>query len=70
MNLYTKARKHIDMSRVKKLREEKIERKKNADEIKEQIEEELRDPNSPDFSNWRWDLDESQSSSKETKIGA
>jgi len=37
MNLYKKARKHIDMSRVKELHEEKIKRKKIADEIREQI---------------------------------
>jgi len=60
MSLYTKARKHIDMDRVKELREEKIKRKKIADEIREQIREELRNFNSPEFSNWRYDhLDES-----------
>lgn len=63
MSLYTKARKHIDMNRVKKLREEKIERKKNADEIREQIREELRNINSPEFSNWRCDLDENMTTS-------
>lgn len=63
MSLYTKARKHIDMNRVKKLREEKIERKKNADEIREQIREELRNINSPEFSNWRCNLDENMTTS-------
>ena len=63
MNLYTKARKHIDMSRVKELHEEKIKRKKIADEIREQIREELKNLNSPYFSNWRCDLDESMTTS-------
>ena len=63
MSLYTRARKHIDMDRVKELREEKIKRKKIADEIEEQIREELRNLNSPEFSNWRWDLDEGMTSS-------
>tara|TARA_A200000159_G_scaffold131240_1_gene128297 strand:- start:89 stop:1813 length:1725 start_codon:yes stop_codon:yes gene_type:complete len=51
------------MNRVKELREEKIKRKKIADEIEEQIREELRNLNSPEFSNWRWDLDEGMTSS-------
>ena len=63
MSLYTKARKHIDMDRVKELREEKIKRKKIADEIREQIREELTNLNSPEFSNWRWDLDEGMTTS-------
>ena len=63
MNLYTRALKHIDMNRVKELREEKIKRKKIADEIREQIREELRNLNSPDFSNWRYDIDEGMTSS-------
>ena len=63
MNLYTRALKYIDMNRVKELREEKIKRKKIADEIEEQIREELRNLNSPEFSNWRWDLDEGMTSS-------
>ena len=63
MSLYTKARKHIDMNRVKELREEKIKRKKIADEIREQIREELRTLNSPEFSNWRYDLDEGMTTS-------
>lgn len=63
MNLYTRALKYIDMNRVKELREEKIKRKKIADEIEEQIREELRNLNSPEFSNWRWDLGEGMTSS-------
>ena len=63
MSLYTKARKHIDMNRIKELREEKIERKKIAEEIREQIREELRNINSPEFSNWRYDIDEGMTTS-------
>ena len=63
MSLYTKALKHIDMSRVKELCEEKIKRKKIADGVREQIIEELKNLNSPDFSNWRCDLDESMTTS-------
>ena len=63
MSLYTRARKHIDMDRVKELREEKIKRKKIADEIREQIREELLNINSPEFSNWRYDLDENMTTS-------
>lgn len=63
MSLYTKALKHIDMNRVKELREEKIKRKKIADEIREQIREELRNLNSPDFSNWREGIAESMTTS-------
>ena len=63
MSLYTKARKHIDMDRVKELREEKIKRKKIADEIREQIREELRNINSPEFSNWREGIAEGMTSS-------
>ncbi len=63
MSLYTKARKHIDMNRVKELREEKIKRKKIADEIREQIREELRYFNSPEFSNWRGGIAEGMTSS-------
>ena len=63
MSLYTKARKHIDMNRVKELREEKIKRKKIADEIREQIREELRNLNSPEFSNWREGIAEGMTTS-------
>ena len=57
MSLYTRALKHIDMNRVKELHEEKIERKKNPDEIGEQIGEELKNINNSEFSNWRYDID-------------
>ena len=63
MSLYTKALKHIDMNRVKELREEKIKRKKIADEIREQIREELRNLSSPEFSNWREGIAEGMTSS-------
>jgi hypothetical protein len=63
MNLYIKARKYIDMNRVKKLHEEKIKRKKIADDIREQIREELRNLNSPEFSNWRYEIDEGMTTS-------
>ena len=63
MSLYTKARKHIDMNRVKELHEEKIKRKKIVDEIREQIREELRNLNSPEFSNWREGIAEGMTSS-------
>ena len=63
MSLYTKARKHIDIDRVKELREEKIKRKKIADEIREQIREELRNLNSPEFSNWREGIAEGMTTS-------
>ena len=63
MSLYTRARKHIDMDRVKELREEKIEQKKVTNEIREQIRDELLNINSPEFSNWRYDLDENMTTS-------
>jgi len=63
MSLYTKARKYIDMNRVKELREEKIKQKKIAQEIREQIREELKNLNSPEFSNWRYDIDEGMTTS-------
>ena len=63
MGLYTKALKHIDMNRVKELHEEKIKQKRIDDEIREQIREELRNINSPEFSNWRYDLDENMTTS-------
>ena len=61
MNLYSRARKHIDMNRVKELREEKIKEEKIA-EAKEQQEEILAElkkieiKESLKYSNWRRDL--------------
>ena len=62
MSLYTKARKHIDMNRVKELREEAVKEQKIA-EVKEQQEETLAElkrieiKEDPKFSNWRRDLE-------------
>ena len=62
MSLYSKARKHIDMNRVKELREEAVKEQKIA-EIKEQQEEILVERKKitmkadPKFSNWRRDLE-------------
>ncbi len=69
MSLYTKARKYIDMSRVKELHEQKIIRKKNADayKIREQIIEELKNLNSPEFYNWRYNFDVNIKKSTNTK---
>lgn len=63
MNLYSRARRHINMNRVKELREDKVSKNKIAQEVKEQIREELRNFNSPEFSNWRFDLKEGMTSS-------
>ena len=38
MSLYTRARKHIDMKRVKEMREEKIKREKIAEILRQQEE--------------------------------
>ena len=63
MNLYSKARKHIDMSRVKELREEKIKEEKIAEVLKQQEvllvelkKEEIKED--PIYSNWRRELNE------------
>ena len=62
MSLYSKARKHIDMNRVKELRKEEIKEQKIA-EVKEQQEEILVERKKitmkadPKFSNWRRDLE-------------
>ena len=68
MSLYTKARKHIDMNRVKELREEEIKEQKIA-EVKEQQEEILAElkrieiKEDPKYCNWRRELDEGMTSS-------
>ena len=64
MSLYTRARRHVDMDRVKELREEKIKEEKIAEVQKQQenILTELKKieiKESPRYSNWRRDLDES-----------
>ena len=62
MSLYSKARKHIDMNRVKEMREENIKRQKIA-EVKEQQEEifvelkKIEIKEDPKYSNWRRDLE-------------
>ena len=62
MSLYSKARKHIDMNRVKELREEAVKEQKIA-EVKEQQEEILAElkrieiKEDPKYSNWRRDLE-------------
>jgi len=63
MSLYSRARKHIDMNRVKKLREEKIKEETIADirEQREKILAELKKieiKESPKYSNWRRELQE------------
>ena len=63
MSLYTRARKHIDMNRVKELREEKIKEETIA-EIQKQQEDILAElkkieiKESPKYSNWRRELQE------------
>ena len=62
MNLYSRARKHIDMNRVKELREGAVKEQKIA-EVMEQQEETLAElkrieiKEDPKFSNWRRDLE-------------
>ena len=62
MSLYSKARKYIDMNRVKELREEAVKEQKIA-EVKEQQEETLAElkrieiKEDPKYSNWRRDLE-------------
>jgi len=53
MNLYSRARKHIDMSRVKQIHEEKKSCNLLIDYNRKQKLSELRDKHSPEFSNWR-----------------
>ena len=62
MSLYTKARRHIDMNRVKELREEKIKKEKIA-EIQKQQEEILAElaeieKEESKYVNWRKELNE------------
>tara|TARA_Y100000401_G_scaffold67880_1_gene54380 strand:+ start:93 stop:2069 length:1977 start_codon:yes stop_codon:yes gene_type:complete len=68
MSLYTKARRHINMYRVKELREEEIKEQKIA-EVKEQQEEILAElkrieiKEDPKYCNWRRELNEGMTSS-------
>ncbi len=57
-SLFTKARKYIDMSHVKKLREEEIQVEKEKKKLYEEYLEGLRDNNHHRFSDWRFELDE------------
>ena len=63
MSLFTRARRHVDMKRVKELREEKIKQEKIA-EVQKQQEEILAElkkieiKESPKYSNWRRELNE------------
>ena len=68
MSLYSKVRKHIDMNRVKELREEEIKEQKIA-EVKEQQEEILAElkkieiKEDPKYYNWRREINEGMTSS-------
>ena len=67
MNLYSRVRRHIDMNRVKELREEKIKREKIA-EVQKQQEElrvELKYINTEEskYIDWREELSEQMTSS-------
>ena len=61
MSLYTRARKHIDMDRVKELREEKIKREQIAKLVQEQekirAELEYIEAEESKYINWRRDLE-------------
>lgn len=65
MNLYSRALRHVDMKRVKELYEEKLEREKVAKLLEDIRREELLNLNSPEFSNWRFDLYEQGMTSSE-----
>ena len=67
MSLYTRARKHIDMDRVKELREEKIKREKIAEILRQQ--EEIRaeleyiEAEESKYVNWKSELEEGMNTS-------
>ena len=68
MSLYTRARKHIDMDRVKELREEKIKKEEKIVEVlklQENILVELKkiEKNDPKYCNWRRELEEGMTTS-------
>lgn len=61
MSLYTRARKHIDMNRVKELREEKIKEENIAEDQRQQEEilaglKQIEIKEDPKYSNWRREL--------------
>ena len=66
MSLYTRARKHIDMNRVKELREERIKEEKIAEAQKQQEEilaemKRIQIKGDPKYYNWRREVDEDES---------
>jgi len=67
MSLYTRARKHIDMDRVKELREEKIKREQIAKLVQEQekirAELEYIEAEESKYINWRSELEEGMNTS-------
>ena len=67
MSLYTRARKHIDMDRVKELREEKIKREQIAKLVQEQekirAELEYIEAEESKYVNWRRELEEGMTTS-------
>ena len=67
MSLYTRARKHIDMDRVKELREEKIKREQIAKLVQEQerirAELEYIEAEESKYINWRKELEEGMTTS-------
>ena len=67
MSLYTRARKHIDMNRVKEMREEKIKRKQIAELVQQQkkirAELEYIEDEESKHVDWRQELDEAMTTS-------
>jgi len=67
MSLYTRARKHIDMNRVKELREEKIKREQIAEILRQQekirAELEYIEVEESKYVNWRRELEEGMTTS-------
>jgi len=58
MSLYGRALKHVDMKRVKKLHEQKLEENDILKRLEEERLEYLKNLCSPEFSNWRHELQE------------
>ena len=67
MSLYTRARKHIDMNRVKELREERIKREQIAEILRQQeeisAELEYIEAEESKYINWRRELEEGMNTS-------
>ena len=73
MNLYSRARKHIDMSRVKELREEKIKEERIAEVLKQQEEllvelKKIEIKEDSKYSNWRRELNEQMMTTDAIKV--